>query len=59
VYLSFFSIQFLHDLASTRILPQGHVNAAHPPHVPLLSDLGERGRGERAVLKKDVDMALG
>jgi len=35
---------------------QGHVNVAH---VPPLSGLGEGGREERAVLKKDVDMALG
>jgi hypothetical protein len=38
---------------------QSHGNVAPPPpHVPLLPDLGERGRGERAALKKDVDMAL-
>jgi len=35
VYLSFFSIQFLHDLASTRILRQGHVNVRSPhPQTP-------------------------
>jgi hypothetical protein len=33
--------------------------ATHPPHVPPLPGLGEGGRGERAALKKDVDMALG
>jgi len=29
-----------------------------PPHVPLLPGMGEEGRGERAVLKKDVAMSL-
>jgi hypothetical protein len=36
--------------------PQGHVNVAHPtPKPPLLKG---RAGGERAVLKKDVDIPL-
>jgi len=38
---------------------QGHVNVAHPTSRPPSPRLWKReGRGKRAALKKDVDMAL-